>query len=301
MENRNMMTKNERLKLEIFAANIRKTALRQIASAGKGHVGGSMSISDTMAVLYGKEMRYCAENPHDEGRDRLVMSKGHSGCSLYAALQLKGFFPSEWNKTLNKLGTRLPSHCDRTKTPGIDMSTGSLGQGLSAACGIAWANELKGRDVYTYCIMGDGECQEGQVWEALMFAGFHKQKRLIAFVDGNKKQVDGLVQEILPTRDIGEHARLFGWYVQMVDGHDIGQIAEAVENAKMQDEKPSLICLDTVKGKDCSFAEHLAFNHGIGVSEEQLLEAEAYLDQKISALEQELLETGESTSLKGEV
>lgn len=283
-----MISKRERAELEIFAAKIRMTALQQIASAKKGHVGGSMSVSDVIAVLYGKEMNYDADNPRDEGRDRLVMSKGHCGCSLYAALQLKGFFSARWKTTLNQLGTSLPSHCDRTKTPGIDMSTGSLGQGLSAASGIAWANDLNGRDVYTYCIMGDGECQEGQVWEALMFAGFHRQKKLIAFVDGNKKQVDGLVGQILPTNEIDRHAKLFGWYVQRIDGHDVGQIAEAIDNAKAQNERASLIYMDTIKGKDCSFAEHLAFNHGIGVSGEQLAEAEDYLNHKITALKQEL-------------
>ena len=299
MESGCFMTQKERAELEIFAANIRKTALQQIASAKKGHVGGTMSVSDTIAVLYGREMRYDPKHPRDEERDRLVMSKGHCGCSLYAALLLKGFFPEDWKTTLNKLGTRLPSHCDRTKTPGIDMSTGSLGQGLSAACGIAWANELNGRNVFTYCIMGDGECQEGQVWEALMFAGFHKQKKLIAFVDGNKKQVDGKVQEILPTQGIGAHAQLFGWYVQTIDGHDVGQIAKAVENAKAQDEMPSLICLDTVKGKDCSFAEHMEFNHGIGVNDRQLAEAETYLNQKISALMQQISEAHEKIPDQG--
>lgn len=267
--------------LEVFAAKIRITALQMIASAGKGHVGGTMSIADVMAVLYGKEMNYQSANPRWEGRDRIVMSKGHCGVALYAALMQKGFFPEEWRDTLNHIGTSLPSHCDRNKTPGIDMSTGSLGQGLSAASGIAWGLKKKRVLAYTYCIVGDGEAQEGQIWEALMFAGHHKQNNLIVFVDGNKKQVDGKVEDILPTCDIEKHAELFGWYTQHIDGHCITGIIEAIENAKNQTEKPSLIYLETVKGKDCSFAENMEFNHGIGVSQEQLKEAVEYLENKI--------------------
>lgn len=283
-----MLSKDKKIELEIYAAQIRIEALHMIHSAKKGHVGGTMSVADVVAVLYGKEMNVKSQDPRWEFRDRLVMSKGHCGCAIYAALALKDFFPGEWRETLNALGTRLPSHCDRTKTPGIDMSTGSLGQGLSAASGIAWANEKKGRNTYTYCILGDGECQEGQVWEALMFAGYHRQSHLIAFVDGNKKQVDGYVGNILPVDNLDRHAELFGWYVQRIQGHDMEQIVQAVENAKAQKEKPSLIYLETVKGKDCVFAENVYFNHGIGVDDEQLKEATEYLQEKIVRIKSEV-------------
>ncbi len=278
------MDVNTERSLKIFAAQIRMNALTQIASAGKGHVGGSMSASDLMAVLYGYAMRYKPDEPRWEGRDRLIMSKGHSGCCLYAALQLKGFFPASWIRTLNRLGTSLPSHCDRQKTPGIDMSTGSLGQGLSVAIGIAHAGQLRSAQYYTYCVMGDGEMQEGQVWEALMYAGRRRVPRLIAFVDLNGKQVDGMVEDILPISDIGEHAKLFGWYTESIDGHDVAAIAAAIDRARAQ-ELPALIGLKTIKGKDCVFAEHLAFNHGMDVTGEQLREATGYLEKKIAQLE----------------
>lgn len=270
--------------LKIFAARIRIEILKQISAAGKGHVGGSMSAADVIAVLYGHAMRIDPENPTWEERDRFVMSKGHSGCALYAALMLRGYFPVEWAPSLNQLGTRLPSHCDRTKTPGIDMTTGSLGQGLSAASGIAYASSLKGNDNYTFCLIGDGECQEGQVWEALMFAGYHRQERLIAFIDMNGKQVDGPVEEILPVGNIGRHAELFGWHVQHIDGNDVGQILDAISRAKEAEGRPSLIVMHTVKGRGC-FAEGLAFNHGIAVSKEQYLADRAMLEAQIHDLE----------------
>lgn len=279
-----MISLEEKIRLKVFAAEIRIEALKMIASAGKGHVGGTMSIADAIAVLYGKEMRVDPNNPAWEQRDRLVMSKGHCGCAVYAALLLKKFFPEQWGETLNALGTCLPSHCDRTKTPGIDMSTGSLGQGLSVASGIAWATAQKGLDVYTYCILGDGECQEGQVWEAMMFAGHKKLSRLIAFVDGNKKQVDGLVCEIMPTDEIDKHAKLFGWHTQRVNGHDVEAIINAIDCAKSQHDRPSMIYLETTKGKDCIFAENLFFNHGISVTQMQLKEAVRNLEEKIIKL-----------------
>lgn len=277
------MEDSKRVELEIFAAELRKTALHMIACAGSGHVGGSMSAADLIAVLYGAQMRYRPQEPDWSMRDRLVMSKGHSGCIVYAALEKKGFFPVEWETTMNQLGTNLPSHCDRTKTPGIDMSSGSLGQGLSAAAGIAFANMLNGRDVYTYCVLGDGECQEGQVWEALMFCGYRRIPNLIAFIDRNGKQVDGELKDILPIDGIDAHARLFGWHTQTVDGNDVGQLMGAIDAAKRQS-GPALIVMNTIKGKDCSFAEQLYFNHGISVSPEQLAEAERYLDEKIARI-----------------
>ncbi|MDO4547006.1 MAG: transketolase [Clostridia bacterium] len=281
------MERRQTIALEILASRIRVSVLEQIESAGKGHVGGSMSVADLMAVLYAKHMRVDPDNPGWEMRDRLVMSKGHSGCALYAALMLKGFFPESWGRTLNKLSTRLPSHCDRRKTPGIDMSTGSLGQGLSVASGIAWANALKGLDVYTYCILGDGECQEGQVWEAMMFAGFHRQGKLIAFVDMNGKQVDGEVGEIMPVKDIAEHARLFGWHCQTANGHDVEEISQAIDEAKTRADRPSMIVLNTIKGYGC-FAQNMRFNHGIAVSPQQLAQSKIDLQEKISRLEAEM-------------
>ena len=288
-----MLSEKQLLELEIFAANVRIRILEMISAAGKGHVGGSMSAADVAAVLYGHYMNVDPENPRWEERDRLVMSKGHSGCAIYAALLLRGFFPEDWAPTLNQLGTRLPSHCDRQKTPGIDMTTGSLGQGLSAASGIAYANELLGRKVFTYCILGDGECQEGQPWEAMMFAGHHKQGHLIAFVDMNGKQVDGVVDEILPVHNIGAHAELFGWHVQTINGNDIRALSEAIENARNQTDRPSMIIMKTIKGFGC-FAQDLVFNHGIGVSQEQYESERIRLESHINELTFRILHLSEN-------
>ena len=247
------MGKTETLRL--FAEEIRVAALRAFQSRGFGHVGGAMSIVEILAVLYGDVMRIDPQNPDWPGRDRLVLSKGHAGTALYAALALRGYFPEAELLTLNRPGTRLPSHCDRTKTPGVDMTTGSLGQGISAAIGIALANRLDGIDKKTFLIIGDGESQEGQVWEGAMSAPHFRLSNLIAFTDYNKMQIDGYTQEIMNIEDITAKWLAFGWFVQRCNGHDFQAMSIAVDRALKETQRPSMIVLDTIKGKGADFAE----------------------------------------------
>lgn len=268
-------------KMERFAADIRIQTILMFAHAGYGHIGGAMSIADVLAVLYGGVMSIDPKNPAWEERDRFVLSKGHSGPSLYAALALKGYFPLEELKTLNQGGTRLPSHCDRLKTPGIDMTTGSLGQGVSTAMGIAMGIRMKGLDSYTYLIVGDGELQEGQVWEGAQFAAHHKLDHLIAFVDDNKKQLDGFVNDICEPFDICDKFRSFGWHAQIVKGYDVKEIYQAIIQAKKAAGKPSVIVLDTIKGKGCCFAENADFNHYMVISEEMAEESIKEIEKNI--------------------
>jgi transketolase len=260
-------------RLERFAADIRIETIKMFADAGYGHIGGAMSIADVLAVLYGHVMDIDPKNPLWEKRDRLVLSKGHSGPALYSALALKGYFPMEELKTLNKGGTNLPSHCDRQKTPGIDMTTGSLGQGVSTAMGIAMGIRMRGQKSYTYLIIGDGELQEGQVWEGAQFAAHQKLDRLIAFIDYNKKQLDGKVKDICDPLDIPKKFESFGWNAQIIKGYDVREIYNAIAAAKNETGKPSVIVLDTIKGKGCSFAEKADFNHYMIITGEMAEEA----------------------------
>jgi len=209
------------------------------------------------------------------------MSKGHAGPSLYATLALKGFFPASELTTLNQAGTNLPSHCDRNRTPGIDMTTGSLGQGMSTAIGVALGNRLDRRGSYTYLILGDGECDEGQVWEGALFAGHRKLDNLIAFVDYNKKQLDGYTKDICDLGDVAAKFAQFGWFAQDVDGHDIEQINAAIEKATAQHEQPSMIVLHTVKGKGCPFVEKTMLNHHMMFTKEQVDEVIALLEAEL--------------------
>jgi len=248
-------------KLRRFSADIRIWTIREIAEAGFGHIGGSASIADVLAVLYGGMMKIDPANPKWEDRDWFVLSKGHCAPALYAALALKGFFPMDWLMTLNKGGTSLPSHADMRRVPGVDMSTGSLGQGISAAAGIALANRLQGKDSWTYCILGDGECNEGQVWEACQTASHYKLDHFITFVDWNKKQLDGTLEEICDPVGMEDKFRSFGFDVQTVKGYDVGEIWQAVERAKNSPGKPHCIILDTYKGLGVALAETEVFNH----------------------------------------
>lgn len=282
------MLSNERVKeLEIFATEIRIETMKTLANFGAGHLGGAMSMVEVLSALYGEVMKVDPKNPKWEDRDWLVVSKGHSGPSLYATLALKGFFDKEELKTLNQPGTNLPSHCDRNKTIGIDMTTGSLGQGMSTAIGVAAGNRMDDRDSYTYLILGDGECDEGQVWEGALFAGHHKLNNLIAFVDYNKKQLDGWTSDISDLGELDKKFGEFGWYAQRIDGHDVEAIYKAIENAKGQKEKPSMIVLDTVKGKGAPFAEKELFNHHVKISKEQGLKTIKELEEKLTALKAE--------------
>ena len=248
-------------KIKRFSADIRIWTIRTIAEAGFGHIGGSASIADVLAVLYGGMMKIDPANPKWEERDWFVLSKGHCAPGLYAALALKGYVPMDWLKTLNKGGTSLPSHADHLRVPGVDMSTGSLGQGISAAVGIALANRMQGRDSWTYCVVGDGECNEGQVWEACEVATHQKLDHFIVFVDWNKKQLDGRLEQICDPVNLEEKFRAFGFGAETVVGYDHQAIWEAIERAKADPGKPHCILLDTIKGLGVKLAEDEDFNH----------------------------------------
>lgn len=275
-----MLSKEKILELKKFAADIRIAAMEEFRAIGIGHVGGSMSVCDLIACLYGGVMKLDPANPKWEQRDRFIMSKGHAGPAMYAALALLGYFPREELKTINRLGTRLPSHTDMNRTPGVDMTTGSLGQGFSSGLGIAMGCKKKGLDNYVYILLGDGECEEGQVWECAMFAPAKKLTNVIAFVDYNNLQLCGTVEQVSGLTDIGGKFAAFGWHtVNVEDGNDVEQIMAAIEAAKAETDKPSMIILKTKKGKGCYFAEDV-FNHNMPVSSEQadrvIAELEAY-------------------------
>ncbi|MBQ2307132.1 MAG: transketolase, partial [Clostridia bacterium] len=207
-----------------FAAEIRKNCIRALEAAGSGHIGGSMSIADMLAVLYNDIMDIDPAQPHRADRDWLVLSKGHCGPALYATLALKGYFDPAELLTLNKGGTHLPSHCDRLKTPGVDISTGSLGQGLSLASGVALGKRLQGIPGRVFAILGDGELQEGQNWEAFMFIAHRKLTNLVVLIDNNRRQLDGYVKDICAEEDLGNKLSAFGFDIRRVDGHDVTQL-----------------------------------------------------------------------------
>ena len=252
--------------LQRFALEVRIGAVEEFKARGFGHVGGSLSIADAVAVLYGAVMKYDPKNPKMEDRDKLICSKGHAGPAIYAALGLKGFFPYEDIKTLNQPGTNFPSHCDRKKTPGIDMTTGSLGQGTSLAVGMALGDKLKGRSSLTFLIVGDGEINEGQVWEAAMFTAAKKVTNLVWLIDNNKKQLDGYTEDILNSGDLREKFAAFGFDAVRIDGNDIPQLYEAL--TKKAEDKPIAIILDTVKGKGVKEVEETMANHSMTMTGE---------------------------------
>ena len=273
-------------KLKIFAAQIRREEMKEFKELGFGHIGGSLSITDTIAALYGEIMHYDPKNPQWEQRDRLVCSKGHAGPAIYATLALKGFFPMEWLMTLNKPGTRLPSHCDKNLTPGIDMTTGSLGQGASTAAGLALALKYDKSDSRVYLILGDGECNEGQVWEMALFAAHKKLGNLIAFVDYNHKQLDGSTDEILNLGDLGAKFASFDWFVQTIDGSDPDLVVAAVKKAQAeQKDRPAMIVLNTIKGAGVPACEAIEYNHHIVCGPQMADEAIAMLDEMIGGNE----------------
>lgn len=268
------MDKKEIAFLEEKSRHIRCLLMNEVGKAGSGHIGGSLSIVDVLTVLYYKEMNIDPENPKMEGRDRFVLSKGHAGPALYAVLADKGFFPLSWLDTLNRPETHLPSHCDMNKTPGVDMTAGSLGQGISAAVGMAKGSKIKKDNAHIYCIVGDGESEEGEVWEAAMAASHFKLNNLIAFTDKNKLQIDGCTDEIMSSDPLDKKWEAFGWNVSTVDGHNFEEIYNVVEEAKKSQDKPSMIILNTIKGKGVSFIEALGVkNHHMNITAEQTREA----------------------------
>lgn len=278
------MQKAEKMKeLRVFAQEIRVEALKTIGSLGFGHVGGSMSVVEALAVLYGSVMKVDPKNPRWEDRDWCVMSKGHAGPAMYATLGLKGFYPLEQAYTLNQPHTNFPSHTDRTKTPGVDLTTGSLGQGMSTATGAALANKVDGRTNHVFVFVGDGECDEGQVWEAAQFAAHYKLDNLVCFVDSNKRQLDGSVDDVMSHgKGIGAKFDAFGWNViDVADGNDVEQIYDAVEAAYQVTGKPTCIVLNTIKGKGCTFAEPSGA-HSSQPSKEQWDEAIAFAEAELA-------------------
>ncbi len=274
-----MLSEEKVKELKRFSKKIQMETMKTICEIGMGHVGGSLSISDLLALLYDQEMKIDPKNPKWEERDWLVLSKGHCAPALYSTLALKGYFPMEWLMTVNKNNTNLPSHADRLKVPGVDMTTGSLGQGSSAAAGIALGLKMEDKPNYVYLILGDGECQEGQVWEAALFAPQHKLNHLIAFVDLNRLQLDGFTDDICAMGDMEAKFTDFGWYTQGVNGHDIQAIHMAIENAKRQPEKPSMIILHTIKGNGWSEIAGKTNSHAPTVSKEQLAQALAEMEE----------------------
>ncbi|NLL56702.1 MAG: transketolase [Clostridiales bacterium] len=253
--------------------NIREDTVRCIASIGVGHIGGCLSMVEILATLYFKEMNIDPNNPKMEGRDRLIVSKGHAGPAVYATLANRGYFSKDLLLTLNQSGTALPSHCDMNRTVGIDMTTGSLGQGFSCAVGAALGSKIKKDGAYVYAIIGDGESQEGQIWEAAMFAASKKLNNLIAFTDYNGMQIDGMTEDVNGLEPLADKWKGFGWNTYEVDGHDLDQLATAIKNAKAQD-KPTMIIAKTIKGKGVSFVEEKGFaNHNMPFKEEDLAKA----------------------------
>jgi len=270
------MEKKTVLMLKEKAARVRMLSVEAVYGAKSGHPGGSLSIADVITYLYFHKMNIDPKNPQMESRDRFVLSKGHCCPALYAALAEKGFFAVEEIKNLRKLGAMLQGHPDMKTIPGIDMSTGSLGQGFSAACGMAAVAKRKGYDWKVYTALGDGEIEEGQVWEAAMFANHYNLDNIIAFVDCNGYQIDGAVSEVMNPHPVDEKFRAFGWYAQVIDGHNFDEIDEAVNNA-LNSDKPSVIICKTVKGKGVSYMENNYTWHGKAPKDDEYVIAEKEL------------------------
>ena len=281
-----MLDEKQIKELTAKAVEIRALTLDALGYLGVGHIGGCMSLVEVLTLLYYRHMKIDPKNPRKRDRDQLVVSKGHAGPTLYSILADKGFFPIEKLHTLNKGGTDLPSHCDRNLTPGIDMTTGSLGQGLSAAIGIALGNRLDGIQSTVFAIIGDGESNEGQVWEAAQAAAQFRLKHLIAFTDYNKLQLDGFMYEIMDIEDITSKWVSFGWFVQRVNGHDFGQMDLAIERAKAEPFRPSMIVLDTIKGKGVDFAENLVTNHNMNLDYDTALRTIAKIKDEMGVLDE---------------
>lgn len=262
------------------ALEIRKSTIREIAAFGSGHIGGSMSIVDLLTVLYYDEMNIDVNDPQKKDRDRFVCSKGHAGPAVYATLASKGFFPEDWLSTLNQGGTRLPSHCDMTKTPGVDFTGGSLGQGISAAVGIALGQKIQNIDAYTYCVIGDGEAQEGSVYEAAETAGAWKLDNLILFLDLNKQQLDDYTDNIIPPQELGARWVSFGFNVISINGHDLSAIHYAIESAKSKKGKPAMIILNTNKSQGYIPGEGIKGNHSMSITPEKAEEAIKALEER---------------------
>lgn len=278
------MTESRIKELQKIAYKIRRDAIDAVYSAESGHPGGSLSIAEILAYLYFEEMNIDPKNPGKPDRDRFVLSKGHAAPGLYAALAERGYFPVEELKTLRQIDSILQGHPDMKHIPGVDMSTGSLGLGISAACGMALAAKQLKQNWRVWTIVGDGESEEGQVWEAAMFAAHYKLDNLCAFVDWNGLQIDGPVKDVMNPTPLDEKFGAFGWHVIMIDAHDIAAIDAAVKEAKATKGQPTAIIAKSVKGKGVSYMENAVNWHGAAPKQEQYEIAVKELDAKIAEL-----------------
>ena len=272
-----MLTEQTVRDLETMARQLRVEILKMLNTAKSGHTGGSLSAIDALTVLYFHTMRHDPSNPAWEDRDKFVLSKGHAAPALYACLAQAGYFPIADLKNLRRLGSHLQGHPDMNKTPGVDVCTGSLGQGLSQAVGLALAARLAGRSSRTYCLLGDGEVQEGQIWEAAMAAPHYQLDNLCVIIDQNGLQIDGEVAKVMNVGPLGPKFLAFNWHVLEVDGHDLEAIAQALANAEQTKGQPTAIIARTVKGKGVPFFEHKASYHGVPPSDSELSQALEHL------------------------
>ena len=283
------MEANKLQELKLLCANVRIDILEMLMKFGQGHLGGSMSCVELFAVLYGKQLNVDPKNPKKEDRDQVVLSKGHAGPVWYSTLAERGFFPKDWLFTLNQGGTLLPSHPDRTKTPGVDMTTGSLGQGTSTAAGIATAMKKRGLNSYTYLIVGDGELNEGQCWEAFQYIANYKLNNCIVIIDDNKRQLDGYTKDVINPFSYQEKMKAFGFYTLTAKGDDLEAIDDTIN--KLKEVKDSAVCmvLDSVKGQGVKFFEELLSNHSVKFNEEYTNEA----NKAIAQLKEYIAKEGE--------
>ena len=279
------MTTQEIKQLSILACKVRMGIIESTHAAKCGHPGGSMSATELFTYLYNKELNVDPANPKWEDRDRFVLSKGHCAPGLYAALAHRGFFPVEDLLTLRKVGSYLQGHPNMNTVPGVDMSTGSLGQGISTACGMALAAKVQGKDYRVYTLLGDGETQEGQVWEACMFAAHYKLDNLVVIIDNNGLQIDGDITKVMNPYPYKEKLEGFGFHVEAINGHNFEQIEAALNTAKTVKGQPTAIIMSTVKGKDVSFMENNAGWHGKAPNDAEYAQAMAELKAQLAELE----------------
>jgi transketolase len=279
------MTESTKKELMKLACRVRMGIIDAVHSAKSGHPGGSLSAADMFTYLYFKEMKIDPDDPQDPDRDRFVLSKGHTAPGLYSALALRGFFPEEELKTLRKMGSRLQGHPNMNETPGVDMSTGSLGQGVSAAAGMALVAKKQGKNLRVYTLLGDGEIEEGQVWEAMMFAHHYELDNLCVIVDNNDLQIDGRIADVVDPYPIPDKFRAFGLNVAEIDGHDFEQIESAMNCARETKGVPTAIIMKTVKGKGVSYMEDKAGWHGKAPSDEEYDLAMEELGKQLAELE----------------
>lgn len=279
------MTAAEKKQLMATACKVRMGVIEGTHAAKAGHPGGSLSAADLFTYLYFKELNVDPKNPKWEDRDRFVLSKGHTAPGLYAALALRGFFPESDLLTLRQIGSHLQGHPNMNETPGVDMSTGSLGQGVSAAAGMALAAKYQGKDCRVYTLLGDGEIQEGQVWEAFMFAHHYKLDNLCVIIDNNNLQIDGKITDVMSPYPIPEKLRAFGFQVREIDGHDFEQMESAFDEARATKGVPFAIIMTTIKGKGVSFMEDVAGWHGKAPNDEEYKTAMDELKARLAEVE----------------